>query len=268
MTLSAPLTFLKLGGSLITDKATPLTAKRPVIARIAAEIAQFRKEHPGHLLLIGHGSGSFGHTVASRFGTQNGVQTAAEWQRFVEVWAAARALNQIVIEELTSAGLPVIDFPPSAGLVSKDRTPIHWDIDPLELALMQGLIPVVQGDVVFDLTLGGTIFSTETVFAYLAPLLQPTRILLAGSEVGVYANPDEPENIIERITPETFREIQPNLSGSAVTDVTGGMLSKVQEMIALLEALPDLEIEIFSGVVDGNIQRALAGEHLGTHISH
>lgn len=267
MTLSAPLTFLKLGGSLITDKSTPLTAKRPVIARIAAEIAQYRKEHPVEKLLIGHGSGSFGHAIASQYGTQNGVRTTEEWQGFAEVWAAARTLNQIVMEELASAGLPAINFPPSAGLVSRDRTPIHWDIHSLELALLQGLVPVVQGDVVFDLTLGGTIFSTEQVFSFLAPLLQPTRILLAGVETGVYANPDEPENIITQITPETFRNIQPSLSGSAATDVTGGMLSKVEDMLALLEALPNLEVQIFSGAVEGNIHRALAGAHLGTHLS-
>lgn len=267
MTDTARFTFLKLGGSLITDKSTPLTAKRPVIARIAVEIAQHRKEHPEEKLLIGHGSGSFGHAIASQFGTQNGVRTAEEWRGFAEVWAAARALNQIVLEELTSAGLPILNFPPSAGLISKDHAPIHWDIHSLELALLQGLIPVVQGDVVFDLTLGGTIFSTETVFAYLAPLLQPTRILLAGVEEGVYTDAEKPEKIIERITPETLPDIQPGLSGSAATDVTGGMLSKVEGMIALLEALPDLEIQIFSGVVEGNIQRVLAGERLGTFIS-
>lgn len=267
MTGSKPLTFLKLGGSLITDKSTPLTARRPVIARIAAEIAQYREKHPDELLLIGHGSGSFGHAIANQYGTQNGVRTPEEWRGFAEVWTAARALNQIVLEELSSAGLPVIDFPPSAGLVSKNHTPIHWDIDPLELALMQGLIPIVQGDVVFDLTLGGTIFSTETVFAYLAPLLQPSRILLAGVETGVYTNPEDPENIITQVTPETFREIQPNLSGSAATDVTGGMLSKVEGMLTLLETLPNLKIRIFSGVVEGNIQRVLAGESLGTRIS-
>jgi isopentenyl phosphate kinase len=266
MTNAAPLTFLKLGGSLITDKSTPLTAKRPVITRIAAEIAQFRKDHPNELLLVGHGSGSFGHAVASRYGTQNGVRTPEEWQGFVEVWAAARKLNQIVMEEFNSAGLPALSFPPSAGLVSENKIPIHWEFHPLEMALAQGLIPVVQGDVVFDRAIGGTIFSTEKVFQYLAARLKPGRILLAGVETGVYTNPEEPEKIIDRITPETLSKIQPKLSGSAATDVTGGMLSKVEGMVALLKTLPDLEIRIFSGVVEGNILRALAGESLGTQI--
>jgi len=264
---STHLTFLKLGGSLITDKSTPLTAKRPVIARIAAEIAQFRKEHPEEMLLIGHGSGSFGHAIASQYGTQNGVRTSGEWQGFAEVWAAARTLNQIVMEEFASAGLPALSFPPSAGLISKNKEPLTWDIHPLELALANDLIPVVQGDVIFDLALGGTIFSTEKVFTFLAPTLQPARILLASVEAGVYIDPAKPGDILEQITPDRMDKIRPSLSGSAATDVTGGMLAKVEEMESLLEILPDLEIRIFSGVVEGNVRRVLNGKSLGTRIS-
>lgn len=267
MSNAAPLTFLKLGGSLITDKSTPLTAKRPVITRIAAEIAQYKKDHPEEQLLIGHGSGSFGHAVASLYGTQNGVRTPEEWQGFAEVWSAARALNQIVMEEFAAAGLPAVSFPPSTGLISNQHTPIYWDIRPIEIALSHGLIPVVQGDVVFDLAIGGTIFSTEQVFAYITSTLQPVRILLAGVEAGVYTDPDEPEKIIERITPDTLGDIRPRLSGSAAADVTGGMLSKVEEMLALLEILPNPEIRIFYGGDERNIYNALAGERLGTLIS-
>lgn len=267
MTDPTPLTFLKLGGSLITNKNTPLTARKPVITRIANEIAQFRRERPEERLLIGHGSGSFGHAIASQFETQNGVRTPEEWLGFTKVWAAARTLNQIVMDELAATGLPVLDFPPSSGLISSQGTPIYWDIRPLELALAHGLIPVVQGDVVFDLSLGGTIFSTEKIFTYIANTLQPVRILLAGVESGVYTDPDEPEKIIGWITPDTLCDIRSHLSGSKAADVTGGMLAKVEEMIALLEILPNLEIRIFSGLVDGNIHHALAGKGLGTIIS-
>ena len=52
--------FLKLGGSLITDKDKPYTARTQVIADIAKEIVAARKTDPDMELLIGHGSGSFG----------------------------------------------------------------------------------------------------------------------------------------------------------------------------------------------------------------
>lgn len=261
------LTFLKCGGSLITDKTQPLTARESLIARIAQEIATSKSQVQGQPLLIGHGSGSFGHAIASQYQTQNGVNGPLAWRGFAEVWAAARALDQIVIEQFAKAGLPVMAFPPSAGLLADGQRPVGWDVQPLKLALAHGLIPVVYGDVIFDRTLGGTIFSTEKVFQYLAQALLPTRILLAGADTGVYANPEEPDKVIERITPATFAEIRPLLSGSEATDVTGGMLAKVEDMLALVAALPALEIQIFSGMAEGNIQRALAGDYLGTCIS-
>jgi isopentenyl phosphate kinase len=49
-------------------------------------------------------------------------------------------------------------------------------------------------------------------------------------------------------------------------DVTGGMKSKVTQMLELVQQNPLLKIQIFSGLEPGNIVRALAGETLGTWI--
>lgn len=261
------LTFLKLGGSLITDKSQPLTAEHAVITRLAAELATSRNEKPEMPLLIGHGSGSFGHAMGQIHNTVNGVDTAQEWVGFAEVWSAARNLNQIVITALVHAGLPVIAFPPSAGILSQNKAIESWDLQPLKQALSHHLIPVVQGDVVFDTALGGTIFSTEQVFETLAQELRPARILLAGADQGVYLDPQHPDAIVDIITPENYSRIQPALHGAESTDVTGGMLAKVEWMLSLLKSYPQLEIQIFSGATPGNLERALAGEQVGTRIT-
>jgi isopentenyl phosphate kinase len=44
------------------------------------------------------------------------------------------------------------------------------------------------------------------------------------------------------------------------------MRSKVAQMLALVEEIPDLEILIFSGLQPGNIRRALQGEIPGTRL--
>jgi len=261
------LTFLKLGGSLITDKSQPNTAKLNVIKRIAAEIADARLEEPEERLLIGHGSGSFGHAAASKHQTHLGGQGQTYWQGFAEVWGAARALNQIVIETLAETGLPVIAFSPSAGIISANQAIQSWDTHPLRLSLDHNMIPVVQGDVVFDTTLGGTILSTEQIFNTLAQQLLPQQVLIAGSEPGVLRDPDNPGDIIEHITPSTLDKFLPVLSGADTADVTGGMLSKVQWMTALVQKFPTLEIQIFSGLEEGNLHKALRGECLGTRIT-
>jgi isopentenyl phosphate kinase len=59
--LNMELVFLKLGGSLITDKDTPRSPRRDVLARLAAEILYAHRQRPQMQLVIGHGSGSFGH---------------------------------------------------------------------------------------------------------------------------------------------------------------------------------------------------------------
>ncbi len=129
------LTFLKLGGSVITDKNQPLTARKDVITRLAKEIASARSIRPDLLILLGHGSGSFGHTAARKYGTRQGVRTAGEWIGFAEVWKDARSLNQIVLETLQENGLQVIAFPPSAAVTARDGHPLRWDIYPIRAAL-------------------------------------------------------------------------------------------------------------------------------------
>ena len=105
------LIFLKLGGSLITYKNIPRTARSEVIARLAGEIHAIKESDGDVGLILGHGSGSFGHVSAKKYGTRQGVNTTVEWGGFAEVWFQAATLNRILIEALISVGLPAITFP-------------------------------------------------------------------------------------------------------------------------------------------------------------
>lgn len=265
------LVFLKLGGSLITDKTKPMTARPEMIQQLADEVANAYQEDLNLRLLIGHGSGSFGHAVANQYQTHAGGSDQTYWQGFSKVWSAARALNQMVINALIQSGLPVIAFPPSSGVISHQRTAKSWDIRPIKLALSNRILPVVQGDVTFDEKLGGTILSTEAVFQYLARQLKPQEIFIAGIEEGVlrdYPTSTQTNQIIPSITPENFNKIHSALTTSQAVDVTGGMLSKVEMMINLIEENPHLSIRIFSGVAPSNVYRALKGDPLGTLITN
>ncbi|MCB0245420.1 MAG: hypothetical protein KDI12_18545, partial [Anaerolineae bacterium] len=102
-----PVVFLKLGGSLITDKTQPETAQLDVLDQLAHELQAARSQAPHLRILLGHGSGSFGHAAAARHDTRRGVNDAAGWLGFAEVADAAARLNRIVVERLLAAGLPV-----------------------------------------------------------------------------------------------------------------------------------------------------------------
>jgi isopentenyl phosphate kinase len=261
------LFFLKLGGSLITDKTHPHTPRLEVLARLAGEIAAARQANPAMKLLIGHGSGSFGHVPASIYGTRQGVHTSEEWQGFIEVWKEAAALNHLVVEALFSVGLPAIALPASAGVVTSDGQVSAWNLAPLFSALQAGLLPVIYGDVIFDQRRGGTILSTEDLFEYLAPQLHPQRLLLAGLEEGVWEDFPTCTQLIPQINPQNFSLIAQALGGSAAVDVTGGMESKVRQMLSLVEGNPGLEVWIFSGQKSGNVCQALSGKVVGTRIA-
>jgi len=261
-----PLVFLKLGGSLITDKNRPHTPRLEVIRRLAAEIAASRENGPSQHILLGHGSGSFGHVPARAYGTRQGVRTAQEWRGFVEVWREAIQLNRIVVDLLGEAGLPAISLPPSSSTMARDGQVESWNMTPLRKALDAGLLPVVFGDVVFDSLRGGTILSTEDLFSHLAYQLHPQRILLAGIEAGVWADFPRCTRLVEEITLANWERLSVAVGGSRATDVTGGMASKVRQSLELVENIPDVEVFIFSGETSGAIEQILAGKHLGTRI--
>ncbi len=252
------LIFLKLGGSLITDKARPETARHDVIARLSAEIAAALAARPDLHLVIGHGSGSFGHVAADMYQTRQGVRTAEAWRGFAKVAVAAARLNRIVLEALDAAGVPVWSIQPSASAVCHDGVIVRMALGPIQRALEEGLVPLIYGDVALDLKRGGTIISTEDIFVHLAPLLSPQRILLAGKEEGVL---DREGRLVPRITPSTVETVRQALRGSAQTDVTGGMESKVMSMLALCEDIPNLAVRIFSGETPGALEQALSGTH-------
>ncbi len=264
--MSARLVFLKLGGSLITVKDRPHTPRLEVLERLASEIAEAVSEDSELRILLGHGSGSFGHFPASRYHTRQGVHSPVEWQGFVEVWREAAGLKDLVMTALAGANLPAVALSPSGAVTASDGSIITWNLRPIQSALANKLLPVIHGDVVFDEARGGTILSTEDQFTYLAPQLHPASLLLAGIEPGVWRDYPLNTSLVDEITPATLAGTEAGLKGSAATDVTGGMLDKVSQLVALTGRLKGLNACIFSGEVHGNVRRALLGEDLGTVI--
>lgn len=275
------LVFLKLGGSLITDKTQPYTPLLDVMDDLALQIKTALQTHPNLRLVIGHGAGSFGHVPASEYRTRDGLPPKSTplahrerdetednyWKGFAEVWYQASTLNRYVMKALHKAEMRAISLPPSSNVIASNGQVSVWETTPIRMALAAGIVPVIFGDVVFDEIRGGTILSTEDLFMHLAKALNPERILLAGLEAAVWADFPARTTRIKAITPASFEEVSAGVGKSHGADVTGGMESKVKQMVELVKELPDLQIQIFSGSEPGNIVRVLTGEVLGTVIT-
>jgi isopentenyl phosphate kinase len=260
------LLFLKLGGSLITDKAQPRTARLSVIQRLSAEIASALKTRSELQLILGHGSGSFGHSSADQYQTRDGVSSREQWKGFARVWWDAASLNHLVMEALHQHNIPAAAFPPSSSVFCRNRTIREWSLSPLLAALEHRLIPVVYGDVCFDDSLGGTILSTEELFAHLARKLQPDRILLAGEAPGVWADYPHCTEVLDEMQPGDLSTAGDILHSAEETDVTGGMESKIRGTLELIEEIPTLDALVFSGTEPGILEHALSGGRPGTHL--
>lgn len=264
---SAHTVFVKLGGSLITDKRSPETARNDIVRQVAAEIALALHHDPELHLVVGHGSGSFGHVFGQRYGTRAGVSTPEQWYGFAATADAAARLNRIVVKALLEAQIPAWSIQPGVALRCRDGRVTAGPEETVAIALEQGLVPVVFGDVALDAIRGGTIASTEEIFEPLAARLRPQRLILAGEVDGIYTAdpllyPDAER--IPLITPETLPALEAGLGGSHGVDVTGGMRAKVEQSLALVRTNPGLEVVICSGLLPGSLQAALAGERVGT----
>lgn len=261
------LVFIKLGGSLITDKTTPYTVRPDKLAVLAEEIKAALARDLGLRLVLGHGSGSFGHFAVKEHFPGLEIKDRKDWIGFSEVWYRASQLNRHVMDALHDAGIPSMAIQPSASVISTNGAVEHWDMTPLERALEAGIVPVIYGDMVFDTAKGGTVLSTEVLMFHLAHRLKPGRILLAGLEAAVWADFPECRQRVEKVTRGTYDSIAGKVGGSHGADVTGGMKSKVEEMLRLVEDIPQMTVQIFSGEESGNLKKVLLGEQLGTLIA-
>lgn len=252
------LILVKLGGSVITDKKKDFTVREANILRLGKEIKSALKSGKCSLI-IGHGAGSFAHVPAHKYKTKEGIINKNSLYGLCVTEDAARKLNTIVINNLLSLGLPAFSFSPASFLISDAQVCLKSYFDPIEKALQVGVIPVVYGDVILDKKNGCTIFSTEKILAILARKFMKdykVKIIYCTDTDGVC---DEKGNTINRITPTNFNKIKKSVLAASTTDVTGGMLHKVEEALKLVKKT-GIQVLIINGKVNGNLKKAILGD--------
>jgi len=249
------LVLIKLGGSLITNKNIPYTPKQEIIFQLAKEI---KKAHLKNLpLVVAHGSGSFGHTLASKYKTADGLKKKKDLYGLCLVQQDAIAINRIVNKIFLENEIPCLSFFPSSFSFAQGKKLKKIFVEPIIEALKRGIVPLVLGDVIIDKQLGCCIFSGETTlanlaFKFLSRGLKVGKIIHCGVTEGVY---DEEGKIISKITPGNFATIKRVLGKSSAPDVTGGMFHKVEESLKMVKM--GIDVWIINGQTKGNLYQAI-----------
>ncbi len=218
----SPDAVLKIGGSVLTDKARPGVIREDEIAAIAAAIAA----RPHISLVIVHGAGSLGHPEAERYHITTGVNQSNREGVYI-THAAVRRLNEALVMALRAAGREAAGISPLCACSAEDGRIRSFALEPLRGMLRLGIVPVIHGDVVMDTVRGGSIVSGDQLVRHIALATRPERVGLATDVPGVLFE----GRVVPEITPANVAAIQPGRSGH--TDVTGGMEGKVRELLSL-----------------------------------
>ena len=258
------LVFLKLGGSLLTDKTREKSFRREECRRLGAEIKAALASSSIRLLL-GHGAGSFGHFAAQRHNVAQGLPGGGGCAGYAETRRSVIELNRLVLEAFADADFHPISISPSSCAQASRGSLQEMDTAVIEALLRQDQSPLVFGDAIVDDHQGFTICSTEVIFRYLADRLGPTRVLVACDVDGVFVGgaAGDPAARMPLLTHRTIPAAIAEIRRGDRADVTGGMAGKL-EALAEMAALPSIaEIRIFSGLVPGAVRSVLLGEYDG-----
>jgi isopentenyl phosphate kinase len=258
--------LVKLGGSLITEKSREGVARHDDIVRLAAEIAR-ALPHLGARLVLGHGSGSFGHAAAHRSGIAAGLRSPAQLVGIARTQDRAAALHRLVVGALLEAGLAPFSIAPSNAVVTHSGEPAGSNAEPLLRALEIRLLPVVYGDVVLDRDQGVAILSTEGALAWAAEQLlaagyEIRRALWCGETDGLY---DGAGKTVPHLSADAALASLDSVVDPAGPDVTGGMRLRLATALRLARrGIPSL---LLNGRTPGALERALLGAAVpGTEI--
>lgn len=260
------LIFIKLGGSLLTDKRQAGSFDAQLAARLAGELAVAARERTGGMV-VGHGSGSFGHATADEHRIHPGAILQEQLPGVVATQQSAAALHQLVVGALREQGALPFSLAPSSFLVAAAGEPAGVTLEPLERALAAGLLPVVYGDVVMDREWGASICSTEKVFLALSQGLERrgfgvAQAIWMGKTDGIY---DDDGRTIPVVTPEDFDKIATAAREAEGADVTGGMRHRLESAVELARA--GIHSWIVNGRSPGLLARLLGGEEVpGTRV--
>jgi isopentenyl phosphate kinase len=254
--------LVKLGGSVITDKARLRTPRRAAIRRLAAELASVRQP-----LLAVHGAGSYGHILARRHHLGEGGSSSSKRVAAARVQQDVKELDGLVVNGLLAAGLAPVPIPPSTVLSLDDGKVATIDLTPfLEFSSM-GFTPVTFGDVVRDLRRGFTVCSGDLMMLELARAFRPERAVFVADVDGLFTTDPKRRRgaeLLEEVQPKDLDRIE--FTSSSRTDVTGSIEAKVRRMFEIADHTG--ECLIVNGNVKNRVRDALRGRRVvGTRVT-
>ncbi len=222
-----PLSVIKLGGAAITDPHGPDGLNIETARRLTQEIASL----PTDVLLV-HGTGAVGKPAAHQHGfVDTGLLPKEKSLVSCGIHRQLRSLNQRLIELQLDLGLPSLGVDP-AMIFNREFSGLSGTTarDHLSSLLLNGVMPVLYGDMVTTEDGSFKVLSSDVIAAVLARELGAQHLIFLSDVPGVYSTRHDPlakPLILDKIGINDLEN--PALFGpSDREDVSGGMRAKIR----------------------------------------
>ena len=206
--------LIKLGGSIITNKEKPLSARRKTIDNLAKSLKKIQEP-----IIIVHGGGSYGHYWSVKYNMHT-KERKYDLRGVSIVKNSMIELNKIILDSFLKNKLKPYCLPPTDFMTG--NKPIPKKVKEIEKISKSGLIPVTFGDALWYGQNKTFILSGDKIMTHLAKILKPKLCIFALNEDGVYSDLKSKKLIHE------LKGERPSISENKM-DVTGGMTRKIEE---------------------------------------
>ena len=223
--------IIKLGGSVITQKAKQAIFRAEIMKGLAKHIVEIDDS----VILI-HGAGSFGHGFAKKYRLHEGYVQDDQRYGYALTHRMVQELNTHVLESLHTYKIPAVSIPPHVSVLMDDHFLSRFHGDIFESYLEKGFVPVTFGDVALDVSIGFSICSGDLLMIALAERFKPENVIFIVDEDGLYtANPkiDANATFIDSIDADELDSLKTTIDDHP--DVTKGMAGKIETIKALAQ---------------------------------
>ena len=206
--------LIKLGGSIITNKEKPLSARRKAIDSILNQIKRIREP-----MILVHGGGSYGHYWSVKYDMH--TKPAKYDMRGVSIVKNSMIdLNKIILNSAVKNRINAYCLPPTDFM--NGNKPIKNKILTINEIAKSGLTPITYGDALWYGQKKSYILSGDVIMTTIGKILKPRLSIFVLDVDGVYSNTKSKKLIRD------FKKEKPIISKNKI-DVTGGMTRKITE---------------------------------------
>ena len=206
--------LIKLGGSIITNKEKPLSARSKTIDNILNQIKRIREPK-----ILVHGGGSYGHYWSVKYDMH--TKPAKYDMRGVSIVKNSMIdLNKIILDSAVKNRINAYCLPPTDFM--NGNKPIKNKILTINEIAKSGLTPITYGDALWFGKKKSYILSGDVIMTMIGKILKPRLSIFVLDVDGVYSNTKSKKLIRD------FKKEKPIISKNKI-DVTGGMTRKITE---------------------------------------